>query len=241
VPIDYVASVSADAENLAAVLSETRLDTPVPTCPEWTLRDLGHHLGRVHRWVAEIVRTGARPDGYDPGQAGDDVAAWVRAGSDGLTEALRSRDPAEPCWTFAAPAVVGFWSRRQAIETAVHRWDGENAAGSAHPIDAEVGSDGVDEMLTVMAPMSWARKAPDVAGTIHLHCTDVDGEWLVRLDGKGAFDVTREHAKGDVAFRGPASSLLLALWRRLPAGAEGLEVLGDADLLTRFLAEACPA
>ena len=65
-------------------------------------------------------------------------------------------------------------------------------------------------------------------GTVHLHCTDVDGEWLVaRRDGE--VTVTAEHAKGDVAARGSASDLLLFLWGRVPADA--LEVFGDADLL----------
>ena len=26
-------------------------DDPVPSCPEWTVRDLVRHLGGVHRWA----------------------------------------------------------------------------------------------------------------------------------------------------------------------------------------------
>jgi predicted lipid carrier protein YhbT len=70
-------------------------------------------------------------------------------------------------------------------------------------------------------------------GTVHLHCTDVDGEWLfTRRDGE--ITVTAEHAKGDVAARGRASDLLLFLWGRVPA--TELEVFGDAALLERFSA-----
>ncbi len=43
------------------------------------------------------------------------------------------------------------------------------------------------------------------------------------------FIVTREHAKGDVAARGPASDLLLLLYGRLDLDA--VEVLGDAAVL----------
>ena len=35
------------------------LDTPVPTCPGWTFRQLATHLGRGHRWAARIVATRA--------------------------------------------------------------------------------------------------------------------------------------------------------------------------------------
>ena len=29
--------------------------TPVPTCPEWTIRQLFRHVGRGNRWAAQIV------------------------------------------------------------------------------------------------------------------------------------------------------------------------------------------
>ena len=50
---------------------------------------------------------------------------------------------------------------------------------------------------------------------MHVHSTDADGEWLVDFDNGLA--VTREHAKGDVAVRGPASDLMLVLYGRVPA------------------------
>ena len=67
--------------------------------------------------------------------------------------------------------------------------------------------------------------------TIHLHCTDGDGEWLVRLGADGVA-VTNEHAKGDVAARGTASDLMLLVWGRIPP--ERVDVFGDAALLTRW-------
>jgi predicted lipid carrier protein YhbT len=44
--------------------------------------------------------------------------------------------------------------------------------------------------------------------------------------------VRREHAKGDVAVRAPASDLLLFLWGRIPP--DRLEVMGDTALLPRW-------
>jgi predicted lipid carrier protein YhbT len=70
-------------------------------------------------------------------------------------------------------------------------------------------------------------------GTVHLHCTDVAGEWLFTRRN-GEITVTAEHAKGDVAARGTASDLLLFLWGRVPASE--LEIFGDAELLARFSA-----
>ena len=47
----------------------------------------------------------------------------------------------------------------------------------------------------------------------------------------GALVATREHAKGDLAVRGPASPLLLWAYNRVPAGTDGLESFGDPALL----------
>jgi hypothetical protein len=78
---------------------------------------------------------------------------------------------------------------------------------------------------------------------VHLHCTDVPGEWTLYTDtdtdtdtdtGAPAFRLVREHAKGDCALRGTASDLLLVLWRRLPV--ERVDVVGDAEVAARFLA-----
>ena len=33
------------------------LERPVPTCPGWTFRQLATHVGRGHRWAAQIVAT----------------------------------------------------------------------------------------------------------------------------------------------------------------------------------------
>ena len=68
---------------------------------------------------------------------------------------------------------------------------------------------------------------------MHLHCTDVAGEWFVVDGPDGGLITTREHAKGDCALRGSASDLIFALWRRLPL--ERIDVIGDAELAARFI------
>ena len=116
-------------------------------------------------------------------------------------------------------------------ETAVHRWDAQDAAGDPEPIDAELAVDGVDEWLEVFGA-SQDRKPEGAGETIHLHRTDGEGEWLVRVQ-PDRIDVTRGHEKGDAALRGSSSDLLLVLWRRLPL--DRVEVLGDRAVAERFL------
>ena len=77
------------------------------------------------------------------------------------------------------------------------------------------------------------HKAP-AGPSIHVHCTDTEGEWFVRLPAGGERVVTREHAKADVALRGPAEGLLLFLWGRVASNAAGVDVVGNTDVVQRW-------
>jgi uncharacterized protein (TIGR03083 family) len=122
-----------------------------------------------------------------------------------------------------------------AHETAVHAWDAHCAAGVESQIPAALASDGIDEFVFVMLDnVREGERA--LSGSVHLHCTDVDGEWLIVPSSDGALQVTREHAKGACAIRGTAHELLMALWRRVPMSA--IEVIGDTAVAQQFLSRA---
>jgi hypothetical protein len=116
----------------------------------------------------------------------------------------------------------------------VHRWDTETAVGGGTgALDPAMAVDGIDELFEVFVSRRDVRALGSDGATIHLHATDAEGEWLVRCTGDRP-EVTREHAKGDVAARGRAEDLLLFLYNRV--GADRLEVFGDAALLDRWSA-----
>jgi uncharacterized protein (TIGR03083 family) len=237
--LDHLAFESAALADAAAAAGA---DAPVPTCPGWTVTDLLRHAAGGDTWARLIVETGSR-EGVPselPADAptGDALVALYRESADALVRTLTAVDPTASVWTFApSDRTAMFWIRRRAHETTVHRVDAQAAAGAAAPIEAAFASDGIDEYLTVFAPRFGTGLA-DLGGTIHVHCTDVEGEWLVvpNLDGgeRNQVVVTREHAKGDVAARGRAEDLLLYLWGR--GDSAELEVFGDAGLLERFVA-----
>jgi uncharacterized protein (TIGR03083 family) len=233
-PIDvYLATLRREGDALAAAASTTGLDARVPACPDWNVADLVWHAGEVfHFWAWVARELPADPGAGYPAPTrpdGGELIAWYRGELDDLEETLRSADPTTPCWTWAGPQPIAWLVRRMAQETAVHRWDAEAAAGTPAPVDAALAVDGVDEFLEF-----FRGDTPALAGTVHLHATDIDGEWLVSL-AAGTMTVERGHAKGDAAIRGPASDLLLLLWRRTPLSR--LEVFGDATLAERFVAE----
>jgi uncharacterized protein (TIGR03083 family) len=223
------------------------LDTPVPTCPGWTFRQLATHLGRGHRWAAQIVAT--RASGPIPlrevadGKFPEDPARhapWLNAGADQVIEAVAAAG-ADLVWTLAGLGPAAFWVRRRAHEAAVHLADAQLAAGQDAGLAPDLAADGVDEWLGLLAAGAWSAGAADLRGdgqTLHIHATDPGlsgtGEWLVTRTPSGV-TVTHGHAKADAAIRGPAASLLLVLTRRLPPSDPAIEVFGQKQLLTHWL------
>ena len=258
VPI-YLDALGRESAGLATA-ARRDLTATIPSCPGWTRTTLVVHLAGIYAHRIAIVRardtenTAVRsyhdlglPDAVrpwfdaqsegkpEPTGAPDGLVELYEAKATELRAVLGSVDPKQPVWTWWPPdQTAGFWVRRMAQETAVHRWDAQAALGEPESIEPELARDGIDEMLDVIVP-SLLRGAEDAregrGETYHFHRTDGPGEWLVRFQGEGA-TVTREHAKGDVAVRGTASDLLLFLWGRLPA--EQMEVLGDSSLLARY-------
>lgn len=236
-PSDYLRAIADESAALLDAAGRTGLDASVPSCPGWDVAELLGHLGGVQGWAAEMSRRapGGERIPRDPSAipAADDRPAWFAGRTAALLEAL-DRPSDEPAWSWIPPATVGFWQRRQAHEAAMHRVDAELAAGVAVPqIDAALAADGIDEFLT-MVQLFNPTGIGDPGATLHFHCTDVEGEWLARLDPDG-IAIEREHAKGDVAAKGSASALLCWLQGRGPM--DLLEVFGDAGLLERWRAQ----
>jgi uncharacterized protein (TIGR03083 family) len=231
----YLDAIATGSSAFYGAAEAAGLEAPVSACPGWTVADLVYHLAEVHHFWGEVAaRRLASPDVDEPARPPDhELVAWGRAEAARLHEVLAAADPATPVWTWAPQKDVGFIVRRMAQETAVHRWDAESTGGEAPPIDAVLAADGIDEFLAFM--LADVREGqPPLGGSAHLHATDTPGEWLVREGEEGSLVVTAEHAKGDAALRGPASDLLLVLWRR--KGLDAIDVLGDQQVAERLIA-----
>jgi uncharacterized protein (TIGR03083 family) len=234
---DELFSALDDAVAVFAALPRERAGVPVPACPDWTLAELFEHQARVHRWATQIVTTrpASRPPRPDaPLPAETDRWDHLAEGAAALRAALRAADLDEPVWTFAGPRPARWWLRRQVHETTVHAVDGAEAVGRSVTVAPPVAVDGVDELFEVFVPGLFDAAAFGAGGeSAHLHATDAPGEWLLRFTPEGV-TVTHEHARGDVAARGPAADLLRLVWGRVPG--DGLTVFGDATILDRYRA-----
>ncbi|MER5632223.1 maleylpyruvate isomerase family mycothiol-dependent enzyme [Streptomyces nitrosporeus] len=246
----YCDEILVQTALLASLLDGADLAAQVPTCPDWTLRDLAVHVGGAHRWAGEIVRRRATeeipakevpgaegPEGDDPAA----LAAWLNRGAEESVRALREAGPDAGVWAWGWERSSSFWARRMTHETLVHRADAAFATGRAFEADPEPAADTITEWLQIMSFVQSTGYVPEAAElrgpgrSLHLHATDVPGaEWLVEL-GEDGFTWRHAHAKATVALRGPLTELMLAFNRRQKPDEGGLEVLGDRELLDFWL------
>lgn len=246
----YVEALRGEVDRVVAAVRAASPTAPVPSCPGWTVHDLAVHLGSVHRRVAHLVAT--RAEGFVPRSElglvpptapdADDDSQWLATGGTALLDALDATDGATPVWTFADDGTARFWSRRQLHETTVHRADVELALGRRTTTDRVAALDGIDELVTLLlariGPGNQVAADGHTGDTIHVHATDAgeaSGEWTFTVTDRG-FTWAHDHAKGDVAVRGPSSALFLLLHNRLTPGAPDVDVFGDEAVLTHWLA-----
>ena len=234
----YIGHLRRAAADFAAVVESGPLDAPVAACPGWDVARLTVHLGVIHRWARHCAIHGEPPADREAFEPGDrDLAEWFTEGADELVSTLVEIDLEGPTWhPFTVARVGRVWPRRQLHETTIHRWDAQRAIGEPNAIDPEVASDGIDEYFEIVIPRLTVREGIQVpTGSFHVHCTDVDGEWLVWNDG-GEYRMKRAHEKGDAALRGPAEAILLRLWGRTRDLTEPLSPVGDESVLDAWLA-----
>ena len=249
----YCDEIVLQTDLVRAHLEGADLKVPVPSCPDWTLGQLLRHVGFGHRWVEAIARTRATQPPSDQqhrdlsGYTDDDPAvlsAWLAEGAAQLAETLRAAGPDAQMWTAVPGETPMFWARRFAHETVIHRADATLAVGGEFKLEQEVALDAVDEwMMLGSLPQMFEfhpeqRELLGPGRTLHFHATDtapdVAAEWVIDLTGD-AIVWRRSHEKAAVAVRGPLTDLLLVIYRRRSPRSEGIEVLGDAELLDFWL------
>ncbi|WP_406131223.1 maleylpyruvate isomerase family mycothiol-dependent enzyme [Streptomyces sp. NBC_00989] len=233
----------------AAVASAPSLDVQVPTCPEWTLRDLVQHLGGVHRSWAAIVAAGpadARPDVSVPEAPRERTAllAWSAESTDQLLRALREFGPERGCWTWwggsRSPQTSGAVARHQVQEAMVHTYDAQLTLGAPQSLPDEAALDGVDEFLSTCC--AGTDPWPHEPAAVEYHATE-GRSWRLSLSADGARVTELPAPAADsgeapdpvgATLRGTAGELVLALYARIPVNS--LKVDGDPRLFDLLLA-----
>ncbi len=238
----HIRAVEQEAQLLADAARLSGLDVIVPTCPGWDVRDLVRHLAEIHLWAAAQVCNRAAKmwvddlselSGYWPGLAvfwpdDDELVDWYLTTNANLVRELRNAPADLECRTFLpAPSPLAMWARRQAHETAVHRYEVERTNHATTRFDPTFAADGIDELLVAFAPRGSTFPI-DRPATMAVRTDDTDDRWHVTMTPHG-ITTSRGRGPADVTLTGHASDLYLTVWNR--GDDTSIEVTGDRDVL----------
>jgi uncharacterized protein (TIGR03083 family) len=212
--------IGAEGELLARSATGPDPAFDVPGCPGLTLGETVRHVGSIYRMVLSWLRAGNRPTTWqrEPDE-GQSAIEFMLTGSRAVLAELARRDPEDtaPTWWPDHPT-YGFWYRRLAHETTVHRVDVQGAAGiPLDPVPDDVALDGVDEILSLWYGHRLAVLG--VSGTRHGWVKVRTGgrEWIARATPEGTSSWRAEGGEPvDGTVFGDPMSMYLWLWGRLP-------------------------
>lgn len=234
--VDFLEYLAADAARLREVAARD-LTAPVPSCPGWTVTDLVQHVAVVYLHKAECMRRNDFPQPWPPDVSGEEPLALFDRGYAALAGEFAARKPESPARTWYPPdQTVGFWIRRMAQETLIHRVDAELALdGKAGAIPADLAEDGVDEVLErflAFGSREWQEDFGDLLDDCDGRAVGIftgDRGWLARLTPTGVKISTGD---GDASVSGDPESVLLWLWRR--AADDVVDIGGDQALVAKL-------
>lgn len=232
--MDFTARLERVTGDVAAALAGADPAALVPSCPGWTVHDLGTHLATTHRWAASVLRTGESVAKEPVSCLPDELARTYADAAGELLGTLREVDPDRPTWNFVGiTSVAAFWPRRQTHEATVHLVDLDLAEGRSTVLDPDLCADGVDEVLRVFLVRTRQRGYPtDLVADLCLEAVDTGHAWTLRPVSDGAPRVADGSCAGADTVRGTAEDLYRALWKRSQPG--DLDVVGDPDRVNWF-------
>jgi uncharacterized protein (TIGR03083 family) len=247
----YLDCLAQDYALFRSAAASASLEASVPSCPDWTVADLVAHVGEVYLHKATVMRDDKWPDPWPPPEhASLPPVTLLDDGYRELTAEFAARSPDDPSPTWYEPEqTVGFWIRRMAQETVVHRMDAQLTAGvPVTPAPDDLAADGVDEVLKRFLAYG-SRQWPDEYAMLEGgHLATGDGadtvvvtagqvSWTVRPT---AVSVTVTDGRADGAraeIAAAPDAMLCWLWGRV--GDDVVTVTGDLDwaaYLRRLLA-----
>jgi uncharacterized protein (TIGR03083 family) len=242
---EHIKAVGQEAKLLAEAAKQGGLDVDVPYCPGWDMRELVRHLSEIHLWAAAHVGqphdkpwvddlselTAFWPDLAVFWPDDDELVDWYLQTNANLLDQLESAPADLEAFTFLpAPSPRAMWARRQAHETAIHRYDAESAAGIETQFDPAFAADGIDELLVGFAQRGKGF-SESVTHTMGFYASDTDDRWHLTLSPEEIVAV-RGEGSADITLSGSASDLYLAVWNR--ADDSRIAISGDEELLDQW-------
>ncbi len=253
--LDFVEHIRREGSLLRAALVSADASAAVPSCPGWVGDDLLQHMCVVLGFWATVVegRLTSPPAGARPSRPAhrSELLASYDAQLARMVRTLQDSPDDVAVWSWSADQTVGFVRRRVAHEVLIHRLDAQLTAGAVTAVDADLATDGVDELLRhFFRGPAWSQfTAERPVG--RLRTLDTGAQWVVQIghvtglsrDGQSRHDRQPGFCIADAAqaadhptftVSANAGDLDAWLWRRRDGS--GVIVIGDEADAARFTA-----
>lgn len=229
--------LEVEGERLATSTIGSDLEAEVPQLPGMRLGEVVRHVGSVYRMVVSWLHDGSRPTRWQRAPAEDQsLVDYLRAGLLEVVHELARHNPLEGCPTWwPEHQNYGFWYRRLAHETTIHRYDVQmgGAAAMVGGIPPEIAVDGVDEIMSLwfthrLGVLGISDVRP---GRIAVHTGD--RRWIAQITptGTSAWRAEADETVDAIVSSDPAG-MYLWLWGRRP-NVKVLEA-GDPDVVAQL-------
>ncbi len=189
----------------------------------------------VYLHKIECMRQMRSPEPWPPDTTGEPALSLLDRHYAEMRAEFGARPPDGPAHTwYLSEQTVGFWYRRMAQETVIHRVDAEQALGEPlAPIPADLAVDGIDEVLvrflsygSVLWREEFEKLLPAAEPPPVLVRTG-DHAWTVRVTPDGVL-VGPPLPEAGATISGSPEQVLLWLWRRADGG---VDRSGDQELI----------
>jgi hypothetical protein len=213
--------LEVEGERLATSTIGSDPEAEVPHLAGMRLGEVVRHVGSVYRMALSWLDDGSRPTRWQRAPAWDQsLVDYLRAGLLEVVHVLASHDPLEGCPTWwPAHMNYGFWYRRLAHETTVHRYDVQmgGAAAMVGGIPPEIALDGIDEILTLwFTHRLGVLGVSDVRpGRVAVHAGNLRWIAQVTATGTSAWRAVTDEPVDAIVSSDPAG-MYLWLWGRRP-------------------------
>ncbi len=213
--------LDTEGERLATSATGSDPDLEVPHLPGMRLGEVVRHVGSVYRMVGSWLRDGERPTRWqrEP-EGGQTVVDYLRAGLLEVVDELDRHDPEEgaPTW-WPEHQNYGFWCRRLAHETTIHRVDVQLTGAKllVGDLSPEVALDGVDEIMSLWFThrLGVLGVSESVPGTVAVNAGG--RRWLARVTATGTSAWRADDDEpADATVSSDPAGMYLWLWGRRP-------------------------
>ena len=231
----------ATARHLAAGFVEAaRLgggECAIPSCPEWTMRQLGEHVAVEYAgwYYSNLTLAPGHPDPMKAMAAVlppmpdefEELLDYIARNASRFADHASDIDLDRDVWVFDSVGPAQFWLRQTIMEVAVHTWDAAMAVGHPSPLSKQISLEVIDQKCAAQYHRGhwWGEPWTPPSTPFGLVATDSGASWCLYEEGGRAHYESGNAKNAAVRVTAPAESLCLWLaGRQTPSE---VTVIGD--------------